>query len=284
MRWLAILCLVLLPAMAPAQTVPPPLSDTVNDYADVLPPEVEARLTTGLQAARDETGVHVVVVIIERRAAYGGSDRLDAFAKAWFNSWGIGDATRNDGILILVATQDREVRIALGAGYPAVYDGRAQRVIDTAMLPAFRQDRIAEGVEAGVDSAIERLARPFKDGLQVTESEGFPEDSDLPLYLFLATFAGLTAFRFRRGLGDLAVRMRRCPSCGARRMERERTVTRQPTTAAKGEAEEHTRCRSCGHDRVRIYPVSMRSTSRGSGSSGGFGGGRSSGGGASGRW
>ncbi len=138
LRLLALL--VWFPLAAFAQSYPEPLSDTVNDYADLLPPEAEARVVATLQAAREETGVHIVLATIISQGDYGGDARFADFATGWLNAWGIGDASWNDGVLILVARDDREMRIVLGGGFDVIWDGRAQRVIDTAMLPAFRDD------------------------------------------------------------------------------------------------------------------------------------------------
>jgi uncharacterized protein len=63
-----------------------------------------------------------------------------------FNAWGIGDAERNDGVLILVAKSDRRVRIALGKGYSSRDDQAMQRVIDEEIVPYFQQGDDSQGV------------------------------------------------------------------------------------------------------------------------------------------
>lgn len=164
MRHLLILLLALWPLAATAQVFPPPLSDTISDFARALPPEAAARLSQALRAARDETGVHVAVAVIDRRADYGDTGRLDAFAKGLFNAWGIGDPVKNNGILVLYALGDREVRIALGVGYDPVWDGAALRVIDRTILPAMRAGRTAEAIEGGAMATLASIARPHAAG------------------------------------------------------------------------------------------------------------------------
>ena len=78
-------------------------------------------------------------------------------ATGLFNAWGIGDAQRNDGVLILIARYDREMRIEIGRGYGSEWNARMQRVIDTAFLSAFRQDEYQQGIENGVDATILEL-------------------------------------------------------------------------------------------------------------------------------
>ena len=287
---LAALVLWLAPAPAVAQRIPQPLSDTVSDYTGTLDPMTADRLSDALAAGRADTGVHVVLAVIDRRSDHGGGgERIDAFATRWFNAWGIGDATRNDGVLILVAQGDREMRIALGAGYSPVWDNRAQRVIDSIMLPAFRQGQMETGIEAGVMATIDLIARPFAEGRPVSDTEGFPAPDtgfDWTLLLFLGTFASLMAFKFRRGLADGLLILRRCPSCRARGLDRRSETLREAGETTRGEAREDLMCPACGHrSRSRILPIPPAEARKAaSSSSGGFGGGRSSGGGASGRW
>lgn len=265
--------------------VPAPLSDTISDYAEALDPAAEARITDALRKGRAETGVHVAVAVIGSRSDYGPPGAIEDFAKAWFNAWGIGDATRNDGILILVAIRDREMRIALGSGYPVVYDGRAQRVIDTAMLPEFRNDRYAEGIEAGVVAAYDLLAKPFVAGQPVTVDDGFPDrGTDPMLWIWGAFLAVIVALSRRRWIGDRLIRLRPCPVCGQRGLHRHRETVTPAGETTRGEQAVHTTCQLCGHDSVRLVPIPSRSETASKSGGSGFGGGRSSGGGASGRW
>jgi uncharacterized protein len=280
-----------------AQSLPQPVSDTVSDFAAVLDATEEGRIQRALQQVRDETGVQMVVVTMPSLAVYGGAGmRLDAYAKALFNAWGVGGADRNDGIMMLVVTDDREVRIALGSGYDAVYDGRAARVLSTAVLPEFREGRLAGGIEAGIISARERLITPFLAGQPVSVTDGFaPEGtgggSALPIIGGIGGFGALLAYGIWRG----ARSRRTCPKCGKQTLTRTNEVITPPGMFSSGTGLEHLNCSSCGHTDRRTYTIRTSSSrdrgSRfgsssggGSSSSGGFGGGRSSGGGASGKW
>lgn len=288
---------LLFPAELLAQALPEPLSDAVSDYAEVLDAPAEARIAALLSEQREATGVHMVVVTMPTIEAYGATSgqRLDAYAKALFNAWGIGDAQRNDGILMLVETEAREVRIALGAGYDAVYDGRAARVLSTAVLPEFREGRLAEGIEAGILSSRDRLIAPYLEGRPVGLTDGFEDISDqgssaLPWFLGGGGFVALLGY----GLLRNARKRRTCPRCGQQTLTRSNEVIEPPTGLSTGTGLEHMLCRSCGYTERRSYTISRlgggrsRSGTMGrsgrSGSSGGFGGGRSSGGGASGKW
>lgn len=282
--------LVWLPMAALAQSYPAALSDHVSDYADLLDDPTEARISATLQAARAETGVHIVVATINQQADYGGTGRFADFATGWFNTWGIGDATRDDGILLLIGQADREMRIVLGDGFDVIWDGRAQRVIDTALLPAFRNQDYAAGIEAGAHLAVEQLARPYAAKEAVTETSGLPPDSPPDWWIFGLALAGFAAFSVWSGrigpfLKTQRYRLMRCPACGKRGLRQTRDVVQEAGETTDGEGVTHLRCPACGDDRASGFVIPSQSKRRAAkSSSSGFGGGRSSGGGASGRW
>ncbi len=191
-----LILLLLSPFAASAQDLPEALNDTVSDFARVIPAVEETRLSSDMTLRRDQTGVHVVVVTMNRMQGAKPGERIETYATRLFNHWGIGDAGRNDGILILVVTGDRAARIALGSGYDSVYDGRATRVIETAMLPAFRDGRLADGIIAGVASAQERLVAPYLAGKPVTVDEGFPKPFDKTMLWIIGLIGGGAALVF----------------------------------------------------------------------------------------
>jgi uncharacterized protein len=292
MMYLRSLVLALaLAAPAFAQDLPQPQSDTLSDFADVLDATEEGRITRLLADTRAETGVQVVVVTVPGLA--DTSMGIEAYAKALFNVWGVGGADRNDGIMLLLDTKAREARIALGAGYDPVYDGRAARVLSTAVLPPLRDGQIAGGIEAGIVSARDRLIAPFLAGQPVTLTDGFPDEggsgwSSLAGFAAVAGVAGFGIWRSRR-------KRQTCPNCGARTLERSHEIIDRPTRAETGVGMQHLTCSACGFTDRKSYPISYNSAEArrdretgsgkgGGGSSGGFGGGRSSGGGATGKW
>ena len=274
------LCL-LLPLPVLAEVLPKPLSDTVSDYDNVLTAEAKANVTARLAAIRADTGVHMVVVVMDRLAAHGGGNMsIETYAETLFNAWGVGDRKRDDGMLLLVVTGDRVVRFALGSGYDAVYDGRAQRLIDTVILPEFAAGRIDAGIVAGVTMARDQLIAPFLKGQPVTMDEGLPDPATgSSLWLLgVPAIAGLLFHRRRRA----RIAEKTCPNCHAVSLAITNEVLKAPTSASTGNGLRHATCSVCGHASRETYSIS-RSSSR-SGSSGGFGGGSSSGGGATGRW
>ena len=280
-----LLTLLLLAAPATAQEFPEPLTVFVSDYAEILDPATEARITDLLVAAREDPGAEIAVVSVGSRSDYGAHVSIESFANGLFNAWGIGDAERNNGILILVAADDREMRIELGAGHPRSWDFVAEEIVHRVMLPAFRDGDLPRGIEAGTAAAVDRIARPFAAGLPAPDrsiSDWLAEW--WPVVLFAGALAGIFGSAFAAmWASDHPV----CPHCGRRKTVVERKTTVPATREQPGTREETITCRNCDRRTTRTHPVvwvSPEQRRSGSSSSSGFGGGSSSGGGASGRW
>jgi uncharacterized protein len=226
-RQIAILLATLLWATtALAQNYPQFTSLYVNDFADLLDPETELRIETELKAAKRERDLEFTLVTIDSRYDYAGSNDFKEFAFGLFNFWGVGNAERNDGILVLVAKGDREMRIVLGDGYPAVFDKRAKIVIDDYYIPYFKNDQYAEGIEAGVYETLKRMRLEFgPDNRPTFASRANNEAQNIYANArsggFWAWFLGLFGLG-GAGAGALAIRRwlrfrpRSCHTCGCK--------------------------------------------------------------------
>lgn len=291
LRALAVVLALALPGAA--QDLPAPLAPFVSDFAGVLDASAEARLTERLRALRADPGVEVAVVTLARLP--GGAEGLEAYATGLFNAWGIGDAEANDGVLLLLAVEDRAARIELGAGYPPVWDNRAQRVMAALMVPRFAAGDPAGGLEAGLQGLEAYILRPFKAGAAVQGTDDMPAvpeggsggglGADVLIFVaFVAGIFGLQGWRARHRIGDRLAQRRPCPGCGRAGVVVERVATLPPGETTPGSETVSRRCPACGWHLDRSEPLPSRAAKREGGGSGGFGGGRSSGGGASGRW
>lgn len=170
-------CLIALIAMAgvglafagfPRQT-----DDYVNDFAGILSPTEAARLTTTLRSFESSSQVRMTVVTVEGMAQYGtGDSSIESFATRLFNHWGIGDATRNDGVMILVAKSDRKMRIEVGSGYDRSWDQRATNIIDRQMVPEFKRGNFGTGIEKGVAAMISAIDKHAGNAPQETAANG----------------------------------------------------------------------------------------------------------------
>ena len=152
---------------APAQNFPAYSDVYVDDFANLLTDTEEAAIRLRLVDLYDKTGIEAVVVTINTMRRYGHAGQIEPFATRLFNVWGVGDAARNNGVMVLVAKDDRQMRIELGSGYPSAMDAEMQRIIDHDMLPAFRLNRFGPGISAGVEDLVrvlevnEGFGKPF---------------------------------------------------------------------------------------------------------------------------
>lgn len=265
-----------------AQDLPDWQHTSINDFAGLLSDDDTRVLDRALIALHDQTGIEGTVVTLADRARHGGQDGLEGFATRLFNHWGVGDAARNDGFMVLILRDDREARIELGAGYPSAADAVARDIMDRDLLPALRAGRMSQGIRDGTLAVIDRIARPQATGADPVAADRGPLDWLVPAVAF-----GIFGLVFARiGLGILA-RLRTgrqpCPACGGRGLieETEPVTATDATGTPIARQSVWRRCPNCGWTGPRSTRDAPTRSRRGGG---GFGGGRSSGGGASGRW
>jgi len=131
----------------------------VNDWAGLLDSSAESQITQQLKTLRANSDVEITFVSIERMSDYPNTQRtIEGFALDLFNQWGVGNAERNDGVLVLVSRFDREMRIATGRGYDATNKNSvAKSIIDNYFIPNFKRDNYQKGILDG----MERVAQEF---------------------------------------------------------------------------------------------------------------------------
>ena len=273
-RIFAIFAFLFCATTALAQSYPEYNSTTVNDYAGLLDDASEARLVAQLEELKKDTGVEMTVLTLSRQDMFAPDQTIEQFATGLFNEWGIGNKTSNDGVLVLVMHTDRIMRIELGGSYGRDWDRTAAKVIDRSFLPAFGEDRYQDGIEAGVTDTIEAIVTPFLAG---EEAPSGGEGDNWIFAIVAAVFAGIGALIFK----DKFVKLRKCPECGTRHLNRSRHIKNSATKTSTGNGDMITECSNCSYRSVVPYTISRVSSSKSSSS---FGGGSSGGGGASGKW
>lgn len=147
---LLLACVALASPAAAQQPVPvPALSGRVVDTTGTLDAARRAALEARLEAIEKQHGSQVVVLIV----ASTGPEPIEAYAIRVAEQWKLGRADVDDGVLLLVAMQDRRMRIEVGYGLEgAIPDAIARRIIAEQMTPRFRAGDFAGGLEAAVDS------------------------------------------------------------------------------------------------------------------------------------
>lgn len=131
----------------------------IHDLAKVLHPVEAGQIEQIQQDLFGQTGVPIVVVTITWMSDYEPETRsVEAFAKNWFNTWGIGSQEKNDGILVIMSTGDRKARIELGAAWGHRFDMFCQQLMDRKMVPQFKQGKYGKGLLSAVSSLAELAA------------------------------------------------------------------------------------------------------------------------------
>lgn len=142
----------------------PKLTGRVVDAANILPPDVETRLTQKLEALDTQSQRQFVVATVPDLQGYDISDYGYQLGRAW----GIGDKTRNDGVLLLVAPNERKVRIEVGYGLEGVLpDGMGFLIVNNDIVPDFKAGNMPAGIEAGADAVIKQLTLPPEQAQQI---------------------------------------------------------------------------------------------------------------------
>ncbi|PIR92837.1 methanol dehydrogenase [Candidatus Falkowbacteria bacterium CG10_big_fil_rev_8_21_14_0_10_43_10] len=126
-------------------------SGFVNDFAGVIDGAVKQSLEQKLVAFEKETSNEISVVTVKNL----GGDYIENFAEKLFKDWGIGKKDNDNGALVLVAVEDRKMRIEVGYGLEgALTDAQSNWIINNEMKPAFQAGKYGEGISLAVDKII----------------------------------------------------------------------------------------------------------------------------------
>jgi uncharacterized protein len=183
----ATLCCVLLSlGTVQAQLAVPSLSAHVNDTTATLSDAQREQLDAKLSAFEQTSGAQVVVLMVPTTQP----EDIASYANRVANTWKLGRKEIGDGVLLIVAVQDRKLRIEVAKTLEgAIPDLAAKRIIDESITPHFKQSDYAGGLQAGADQIMtlirgEALPGPAK--LKPTSvADGF-NWMDLAIFMFLA--------------------------------------------------------------------------------------------------
>jgi uncharacterized protein len=197
----------LLPALAQAAIPVPALTGPVVDAAGLLDAGSARRLEALARAARAQQGgrgVQLQYVLVKTL----DGEAIEDFSMRVAEAWRLGDPDADNGVLVTVASEDREVRIEVGQGIEGgLTDVQSSRIIRGTIAPAFREGRFGEGLyDAGVQalSALGALpkdvARQAARGRPAQRLPGFGVVAFVILSIVLRVLFGGLGFRRRRHL------------------------------------------------------------------------------------
>lgn len=130
----------------------------VNDFAGMFAPSEITDLETKLAAYAQSSGNELAIVTVPTLAG----DPIEDYAETLFKEWGIGKAREDNGVLFLIARDDREMRIEVGYGLePELTDTESAAVIRNILIPAFQNGSYGGGVTEAVDAVMEALGGEY---------------------------------------------------------------------------------------------------------------------------
>lgn len=201
-QWLAALTLLLAFGLAAAEVPVPELKTRVTDLTNTLTPDQASALESRLAAFEQAKGSQIAVLLVPTARP----ETIEQYGIRVVETWKLGRKGIDDGILVLMATQDREVRIEVGYGLEGVIpDVTAKRVIEEIMIPRFREGDVAGGLNAGVERLIGLIeGEPLPPPERQTASGGAFDQYFPMLFVAAIVFGGLMRAIFGKVLGGLA--------------------------------------------------------------------------------
>lgn len=179
--------------------IPPVPKDqtSVYDYIGLLDGVQKSSLEQKLIRYSDSTSTQIVVAIIKSTEG----ENINYLGAQWGQKWGIGQKGKDNGVLILLAKGDR--RIAINTGYGVEHlltDALSKRIIETVIIPEFKQDNYYSGLNKGSDAIFRALNGEYKEDRTFGNDQGFPLESFLPFIIFFVILIILSS-QNRRGGG-----------------------------------------------------------------------------------
>jgi uncharacterized protein len=180
-----------------ADGLPAPMGEgEVSDFAGVIKDEDSRDIENLAKVLEQKTGAELAVVTIQTFAPYGS---IEEYATSLFNSWGIGQAGEDNGVLLILAVEDREVKIETGYGLEgAIPDSMAGRILDNAVLPLFKEDNFSGGLLQGAQAIAAAVAKDKGISAEEIEQLGVPasvaeaiEKKGLGSFLYFLIFVGV---------------------------------------------------------------------------------------------
>ena len=162
---------LLLPLVVMAQDIPkaPNPPRLVNDFVGMLSEAEKQLLEQKLVSMDDTTSTQIAIVVIPTVEPFD----MNTYAVELGRQWGIGQKGKNNGNLILWATDDRKVYIATGYGVEgALPDAYAKRVVDQIIIPNFKEGQYYRGLDEGTSAIMKYVSGEFD--AEPTEAEDFP--------------------------------------------------------------------------------------------------------------
>jgi uncharacterized protein len=177
-----------IPATVSALAVPPlPTAYPIVDQTNTLSNEQKTLLVQKIAVERNASGNQLAVVIVPSLE----NDAIEDYSLRIAREWGIGTGQNNNGVLLLVAKDDRKLRIEVGTGLEgALTDVQSGRIIRNDITPLFQQEKYYEGISTGLDSIIDSVHGEYVATSTEQPASRFPWELILAVAFFLLSWLG----------------------------------------------------------------------------------------------
>lgn len=196
MRKLFFLLLIFFSLNAFADDIPG-YSSYVNDYAGVITEKDKASMESVAKEVEDKTGAQIAVLTVKSMAPYAS---IEDFGMAVAEKWKVGQKDKDTGIIIILAMEERKVRIEVGYGLEGIFnDARAGRILDNTILPYFRGGDFSAGLRRGMFKIADTIGTEMNvelDERAKMQDNSFTES--LCLLLFFIIFVSIFVLMIRR--------------------------------------------------------------------------------------
>lgn len=182
-------------------TIPekPQKETSVYDYVDLLSPSQSNTLEQKLIRYSDSTSTQIVVAII---SSTKGED-INFLGAQWGQKWGIGQADKDNGVLILLARDDRRIGINTGYGVEGrLTDLMSRRIIENVIIPEFKKGDYYSGLDKGSDAIFKVLTGEFTEERSFGNGKKFPIDALFPIIIFFVIVIILWSRKNKGGGGN----------------------------------------------------------------------------------
>lgn len=172
--------LLILASVGQAFTSPGDPVGYVNDFAEVIDDTEQETLDQRLETYAKESGNEITIVTVSTLE----DETVETYASKLFEIWGVGQKGKDNGILLLVAIDDRQMRIEVGYGLEGyLTDLQSSWILEQEVKPHFREGNYSQGIQAGVEKIIAALAgtETIPESSANTEGNG----GELPFIFFV---------------------------------------------------------------------------------------------------
>ncbi len=172
---------------------------SVYDYINLLNSSQKKSLEYNLISYSDSTSTQIVIAIIKSTQG----ENINYLGAQWGQKWGIGQKGKDNGVLILLAKDDRKIAINTGYGVEgSLTDAMSRRIIQTVIIPHFKAGNFYQGLQDGSTAIFKVLNGEFKEERTFNNNQGFPFQALLPFIIFIIIIIILSSKKRGNGGGN----------------------------------------------------------------------------------